>query len=1108
MGERYSELSALVRGVGRRWRVLRALRAWGLAAASAALILALALLADRLIGPQGGTLIALWGVAAGASLVSLVWIMLPARRAPPDLQVARLIEECCPELEDALVTAMAGRGAPAQGPMADAVLGDAIGRTRDLDVDRVISRRALTTAGLRAAAATVILGALGFLAGPPAARAAGVLALYLFPHRLAFDVAPGDVRIRAREPLRIIARIPGLVGLTPTLRIGNGTEWRDVGMEPGTDGFVVAFDRVEETFRYAVTAGGASSPEFTVTVMRPPGVERIDLRYEYPSAFGMQPREEQDGGDIYGPAGTRVRIRVYPDKAVIQGSLTLAGGQPLALTRRGEMLEGELTITDDGSYRVALVDGDGLNNPGETEYFIRTLDDRPPDVRITRPASDRQVTSIEEVPIEARAEDDFGVASLELVYAVRGGQEKAVPFERAGSGTAVSGRRIVYLEDLGVQAGDFVTYYARARDVSRGKRSTEARSDIFFLEVTPFEQEFVSAQSQGAGSAEERSVEEMVQAQKDIITATWTLDRRGRDAGGRSREDILTVASAQRELRARAVTSLTQMQRLNSFTRRRNRPGQANADAGAEAMRKAVEAMGLAQGELDAVRTSGALPHEMAALNELLRAQAEVRQRVIQQQQASGRGGPGQNRQQQDLSSLFDRELARQQQTNYETPNNRETRQDSNSESQAADKIRELARRQGELNQEQQELAKNRDGVPQEERRRELDRLTREQGDLRRQAEDLARQLQQAAGRSGQSEQRGQGQQASRELQQIAEEMQGAASELRRENPEQASARGSRAAERLRDLEQRMRGTQPDDRRRALGELQLESRQLADGQRRLSNEGNPEQSPGGDASRRRAIEQDRLADRTERLEQTVRQMAGAPGSGDQRERNALTEAAREVDQQRPSDRMREAARAEQSGQPQQRSAARRAGDEIARTLDRLADTLGAANGQSDESQRLTEELSRIRDLREQLAALDRELAELRDRTGRPSPQNGQGQPDTDAQPGDQQQPWDQARELMNEMRRENGLDLTTPTADGFNPGRSAPGTEAWKQDFATWDVLKVQMSVALERAESTAASRLRDQQSTDRLNTGATQSVPEQYRRLVEKYFRALASGK
>ena len=1107
MQEHFSRLASLVQTVRGRWRATRLLRAWSLAAAGAALALALALLTDRFLQPEGFALMALWGAATAAALACLATMLAPVRESPRDLQVARLIEECCPELEDSLVTAVA-EFESAERVMSAAVVGDAANRVRELDLDRIVSRRTVRNAGLRAAAATVAMCVLAGFAAAPAGRAATVAALYLFPDRLLFDVTPGDARLRGGSPLRIVAKIPGLAGLTPVLRIGDTAS----AMAADGDGFAVVFDRVDEGFKYVVAAGGAASREFTVTVIRPPQVERIDLRYEYPAAFGMKPRDEEDGGDIYGPAGTRVRITVYADKPVTQASLDVTGGTPIALTARGDVLEGELTITDDGSYRVALADADGLANPGETEYFIRTLEDRPPDVRIVRPASDKKVTPIEEVPIEARADDDFGVQSLDLVYAVRGGEEKVVPFQREGSGIAVTGRRIVYLEDLDVKPGDFVTYYARARDVSRGKRSSEARSDIFFLEVSPFEEEFVASQSQGAGGAEERGLEDMVQAQKDIITATWKLDRRGRDAGGQSEEDIKTVAKAQRDLRGRAQTTLTQMSRAADLRRRRQtgaggRAGQgAAADPSTDAVRKAIEAMGRAAQALEGLQTSGALPHEMTALNELLRAQAEVRRREVSQQQANG-NGRGQNRQTQDLSSLFDRELARQQQTNYETPNSRETRQDGNDASdETADRLKELARRQEALNKEQQSLAKN-DGKDSDEVKRQLEKLTREQTELRRQAEDLARQLQQQrqGGRGQQNQQGAAGQQASRDLERIAEDMQGAASELRRDNPEQASARGNRAAEGLRDLEQRMRGSQPDDQRRALGELQLESRQLAEGQRRLGND----QKPGNDAeaARRRAAEQERLADRAERLEESVKQMAGGSQRMPEPQRNALGEAARELDRQNVPERMRGAAKAD----PQ---AARREGEDIAKNLDQLADKLGAAAGQSGESQKLTEELSRLRDLREQVADLDRQLAELRQQgeqqgRGQNGRENQNGRGSRGGGNGDQQSdrdaPWEGARELLDQLRRENGVDIDSPTADGFNPGRSAPGTEAWKQDFAAWDVLKVQIAAALERAERDTAARLRGQQSTDRLNAGATQRVPEQYKRLVEKYYRALA---
>ena len=1170
MGERYSELSLLLQRVRTRWRAVTALRASARAATAAAVVLALALLSHWLLGPEGGALILLWSAAAVVALTGLFWAAASLRRAPRDLQMARFIEERCPELEDALVTAVA-RGVSVEDPMTTAVVHDAARRARQLDIDAIISARTVRRAAIVAAAASAafLLSAL-FSAGP-AGQAARVVGVYLFPHRLALEVMPGHVRIRAGDSLRVVARMSGDTGIVPVLRVGGGDEWHETRMEATPDGFVATVDAVERDFHYAVTAAGTSSSEYAVTVVRPPRVEQIDLRYHYPPGFGMPPREEEDGGDIYGPAGTRVRVTVHADKPVQRAALNVTGGRPIALAERGGELVGELTITEDGSYRVSLADADGLTSPGDTEYFIRTLQDRPPDVRIVRPASDRQVTPVEEVSIEASADDDFGVAALDLVYSVRGGPEKVVPFTRSGSGTAVTGGRTLYLEDLDVRPGDFVAYHARARDVSRGRRSSEARSDIFFLEVTPFEEEFVASQSQGmgGGSGDERALEDLIQAEKDIITATWNLDRRGREAGGRSQDDIRAVGRAQRDLRSRASTMLADMQRAGDLRRRRlpgARGGQANADAMAEAIGKAVQAMAVAQQQLDGLKTSDALPHEMTALNELLRAQAEVRRREVQQQQANG-SGRGSNRQQQDLSSLFDRELAREQQTNYETPTSRETRPEQGAPDDVLEKIRELARRQDAINHSEQELAKRRETVPDEELRRELERLTREQTELRRQAEELARELQQRGQQrqsgSGQGGRGGSGsdqQQASRDLQQASEEMQGAAGELRRDNPQQASARGGRAAERLRELEQRMRGTQPDDRRRAAGELQLESQQLADAQRRLGSEGGAQADAGErtDRARRRASEQERLAERAERLEQGVRQLAGGERGTDPREQTALNDAVQEIDRSRPAQRMRDAARTARQGaeaQPAPASNGRgergdaarqpdpsgagepspagppsargsasapgaergggRQSEEIARGLERLADRLGTAAGQSEASQQLSEELSRLRQLREELATLDRQLAELRDGAeGRQGGRNARGengrQSARGAQPGgtgqntDAAGAWQEARELIEELRQETGI---VPDVEGFNPGRSAPGTEPWKQDFARWDELKIQVAAALERAERTAADRLREQQSRDRLNAGVTQAIPEQYRRLVERYYRALAAG-
>ena len=124
--------------------------------------------------------------------------------------------------------------------------------------------------------------------------------------------------------------------------------------------------------------------------------------------------------------------------------------------------------------------------------------------------------------------------------------------------------------------------------------------------------------------------------------------------------------------------------------------------------------------EEGSLRTSDAMPHEMEALNALLRAQADVKKRQIQRQQAGQ--GSGQNRTTEDLSSLFDKELAKNQQTNYENKTTAEQTEDKNAP--AVDRIKELARRQDELVRKQQEFARNQSGMSDEERKRQLDSLS------------------------------------------------------------------------------------------------------------------------------------------------------------------------------------------------------------------------------------------------------------------------------------------------------------------------------------------------------------------------------------------------
>jgi len=1186
----HQQIRQLLRRVRARWRRLALLQATVRTALAATGVLVGALVLASWTGRAPMALAAIGVVAAVLILGVLAWGLRPARGVPSDARVARFIEEREPSLDDRLVSAVdlgtPGRASDSPG-LAAPMVADAGRRASAVDPAAIVSSESLRRAGFQAAAAALLLVAVALFGRGTARQAFDSLALSLFPSRVTLEVVPGSARIRAGSPLTIEARLVGnrapvvarLLRAEADGAIATpGGDWDATEMTADAGGtFRLALESVGASFKYRVLAGSVASPVYDVSVVSPPRVTRIEVQYTYPPAFGLPPRTEQDGGDIYAPAGTDVRIQVHADREVSTGRMTLASGGTVTLTREPDgVLAASLEVAEDDSYRVALTDGDGLTGSGETEYFIRMLEDRPPEVRILKPARDRSVSPLEEVDIEAEAEDDFGVERLELVYAVRGGAEKAVPIAIQRGAPSVAGARTLYLEDLDVRPGDFVAYYVRARDLPRGRSAGEARSDIFFLEVKPFEQEFVLAQSQAMGGGNDRSVDDLVSAQKEIIVATWKLDRRSRAAGGaRSEQDIKVVARAEAELKTRVEeTSSSFRESTMRDPRRRGQPGALGAGqtlAEEDAMTAAAEAMGRAVTALSALRTADALPPEMEALNHLLKAQADVRKRQVTRQQAGSGGG---NRASQDLSGLFDKELQRQQQTNYETPTATEERK--NPGDPMLDEIKELARRQDELVRRQQELARGREAIAAEEMKRALETLTREQSELRRRAEEMARRMARRqnqseaqggrAGQQGQSSQQGQsGQQAGqgrggqqgqgasgadigRRMREVSEQMGNAANELRRQRPDQASSNGSQALDQLEQLARELAAAAPDERRRALGDMQLEARQLADAQRQVAAELGRigPGAAGEDARQRLAGEQERLADRVRRLQGGLERQAaaatgGAATAADAGMQRAAGEAARELERQRLGDRMQQSAEqirgpasAAAPGEPGARQAntptapaANR--EEMARMLDRVADRLAAANGPLDaESRRLTDQLARVQELREQIDSLTGELERLgqqgsagQSATGQRSP--GESAPEGQGAGGDaggrdvarlQEEYTEQlreTRELLERLRREDaslaraGMGLTFE-GQGMTP--SAPGTESFKQDFAQWDQLRRQATSALELAEAALSRKLQARESRDRLAAGIDDKPPAGYEQQVDSYFKALATKK
>lgn len=1119
-------------------------RAAGVTLAGLLLVVAV----DRLVEPADLPLILLGNLAGLVAVAFAVRTLWPLRRAPTDRQLARFVEERCPEIEDriASATAVATGGA---SPFRELVLEDAAARTRDVDLDRIVATRHVRRSivrGVVSVASLLAAVALGFGSIDRVARSTW---LHAFPYSATLEVDPGDARVATGERLEIRARLAGTFGSParslPAVTVTRADGSTEVLAMRAMDGaYHVEILSVADSFTYSVSAATLRSDEYGVTALVPPSVDRIDVTYRYPAFTGLAPRVETDGGDIYAPEGTAVTVTVVADAKVQRGALRMASGEALELRPEGaRRWAASFEVRTDDTYRVALVDPDGLASAGDVDYFVRTVLDRPPLIEILRPGGDREITRLEEAVIEARAEDDFGIERFDLMYTVVGRDTRSIDLRTHPRARRATGTHTIYAEDLGVVPGDFISYYVRARDTNASRDARESRSDIFFLEVRPFDREFEEAPSQAGPAADAGEIGDFVRVQKQIIVATWRMDREGPGAarGG----DLPAVADAQGELRRAAARAADRMKRRGRATEPGTPAGEAAPDI--DAMALAVEAMGEAAAALLAGETGLAIPPEMEALSQLLRVQAEIRRTRVSSPQDNQGAQSAATQAREDLSALFDRELRREQETNYE---DRAPAAASNAaeQSEALRRVRELAERQTRLNQEQAELAGTAAALDVEELQRRLERLTREQNELREQMADLERQLapERRVGPTGQTGHSGEGGGTG-----VTDGMRRALSALRRRDLSAAADAGQETVGQLSDLERRLGGASGRADRVALGALQLEAQQLADAQRRIASETRQTGvGPSGrDARSRLAEDRDQLARRTETLEEGVGELLRSV-TGDARE--ALTIAAGELEREVPAARMRDLAdRLRGVPTPDDRFAGGPDFDEIAAVDDVLADVLHrvarglrtATDGGSAAARRLAAELGEARRLRLQLDQIERRLEQLAAAGDRPSAEgsearaaratpddaadalrgvdprqdpNGRGpsrsspeSPGAGAPLGALQEQLSQQLAALPELLER--VRDARPTierdlerwAEHWSSG-TAPGTDAARQDLSEWASLRDDLRLAIEAFEAAASLERAADDHDGRHHVGADERVPAGYRGLVDQYYRSL----
>src|SRR4029077_4103493 len=124
--------------------------------------------------------------------------------------------------------------------------------------------------------------------------------------------------------------------------------------------------------------------------------------------------------------GTTVMVRVVPSMKTNAGRL-LVNDEASALAPQPDgSLSGSFTIDKQGFYRIELTGPHGEKVDATPQYTIDVVDDQAPSVSFVKPGRDTQASPVEEVFLEAKAADDYGIRQLQLTYSVNGGHPKSV----------------------------------------------------------------------------------------------------------------------------------------------------------------------------------------------------------------------------------------------------------------------------------------------------------------------------------------------------------------------------------------------------------------------------------------------------------------------------------------------------------------------------------------------------------------------------------------------------------------------------------------------------------------------------------------------------------
>lgn len=319
-------------------------------------------------------------------------------------------------------------------------------------------------------------------------------------------------------------------------RLGTGqTPMAKVGEAEFRHGFPL----VGESFYLELWGGDDEVGPFRVHVVRPPWVRSLAVEAK-PPEYTKKPARvyTSDAGDLAVPEGSTLTLRGQASKPLTAGWLTIKA--PLEKDKPpyrvpfevdGPNLTTAVLVTQTLIAELDVEDSvDGLRIKNPPRLTFRAVLDEKPKVSLQTKGIGKIITAKASIPVELRANDDYGLTGGALSFRFTGPDPKdktktkegkgALPVEAFSSGREGSASTLWEIEKIGLTPGLFLTFWAEAKDNDglRGAKLGRAQS-LTVRVVTPNElvDDLVRRQLE-----QKNRLEEAIQAEAKVLE---TIDK-------------------------------------------------------------------------------------------------------------------------------------------------------------------------------------------------------------------------------------------------------------------------------------------------------------------------------------------------------------------------------------------------------------------------------------------------------------------------------------------------------------------------------------------------------------------------------------------------------